>query len=178
MVRLQLRQHHVSGDTRNLFAGDSIQGIASSPYEQPSRPLHLLKTALRSDCLKRRQCVHSISAGIMVMLTLCIRSFTHPTRHACAMRLVDRTEWRIMGVPALLQHAVRIALVSLHPPTMLGSKVGIIVHSVRSAICGHHCRRAMVRRAISEAARHLMRPTPAAEGAQWCGAPSAMRRAT
>jgi hypothetical protein len=115
--------------------GIVFRGIASSPYEQPSRPLHLLKTALRSDCLKRRQCVHSISAGIMVMLTLCIRSFTHPTRHACAMRLVDRTEWRIMGVPALLQHAVRIAPVSLHPPTMLASKEGISVDSVRSIQC-------------------------------------------
>ena len=89
---------------------------------------------------------------------------------SCAMHS-DTTEWRIMDVPALLQHNVRIAPVSLHPPTMLGSKEGISVDSVRSIQCS-------MRRAISEAARHLMRPAPAAEGAQWCGAPSAMRRAT
>jgi len=73
------------------------------------------------------------------------------------MRLVDRAEWRIMDVPPLLQHTVRIAPVSLHPPTMLASKVGIIVHSVRSAICGQ----LPLLQARNGAARHLL-----------CGAPS------
>ena len=73
------------------------------------------------------------------------------------MRLADKAEWRIMGVPPLLQHTVRIAPVSLHPPTMVTSKEGIIVDRVRSTICSQ----LPLLQARNGAARHLL-PAPAA----------------